>query len=118
MKSTPRSSLSTSLRKLVRAKTHGRCHVCGGPLDRRWQADHVVPLHQGGRNREENYLPACWTCNRVRWHYNSKVIRRILRLGAYARTEVRHGTKLGLKLKALYWRRLDQNKSRRKPGRR
>jgi len=118
MRSTPRSALSAALRERVRAKTRGRCHVCGGPLGRRWQADHVLPRRRGGPDREDNYLPACWTCNRVRWHYNSKVIRRILRLGAYSRAEIRRRTRLGLKLKDLYWRRLSRNKTRRKTRRR
>ena len=59
-------SLTRKQRERVRAKTGGTCHVCGGTLGSDWQADHVVPHHLGGAHVEDNYLPACRVCNRLR----------------------------------------------------
>ncbi len=106
MKSTHRSSLTPSMRERVRKKTHGRCHVCGGPLGEKWQADHVLPRHRGGLHREDNYLPACWTCNRVRWHRSSKIIRRILLLGTYMLPQLKRKTEFGREVYETYRIRL------------
>ena len=111
--------MNTTTRNLVKAKTGGHCHVCGGLLDDTWQVDHVIPRHQGGVAEENNYLPICRTCNRLRWSHKPKTIRRIIRLGVYAWPEYKAAkrnnkpTKLGRKLHKLFWSRWRGSKSRR-----
>ena len=97
MKKTRPRSPSSAARRLIRSKTGGRCHVCGGPLGRDWHADHVRPHARGGKSLFENYLPCCSICNRARWKSGSKVIRRILKYGIVARKEVRARTRFGKK---------------------
>lgn len=60
---------------------------------------------RGGKHAEDNYMPACSVCNRLRWYWASKEIRRILRLGIYAASEIREKTQLGKALQSLYRRR-------------
>jgi len=43
-----RQSLTTAERAIVLEKTHKRCHICGGKVPRRWQADHVFAYGSGG----------------------------------------------------------------------
>jgi 5-methylcytosine-specific restriction endonuclease McrA len=89
-------------RAAVRAKTGGKCHVCGGTLGDRWQADHVVPLNQGGRSKANNFLPVCTQCNRLRWGYKPAVLRLIMRFGIFAKQEIRRGSDLGDELIKLF----------------
>jgi 5-methylcytosine-specific restriction endonuclease McrA len=107
-----RRPLTRGDRVLIRAKTDGKCHVCGGPAGRRWQADHVVPHSSGGRQSLSNYLPICRECNRLRWFHAPKVIRLILRLGLYAKNEIRHETKLGHDLIAVLNARMRTSRKR------
>ncbi|MBI4607919.1 MAG: HNH endonuclease [Candidatus Rokubacteria bacterium] len=102
----------------MRRKTGSRCHVCGGPLGPKWSADHVRPRARGGRDAENNYLPACGTCNGTRWHRPSGVIRRVLRLGTYLLPEIRKKTKLGKAVLEHYRQRRRRNKARRGRSRR
>ncbi len=108
-----RLSLTSAERAEVRAKTAGTCHVCGGRVGRRWQADHVVPHRSGGKHALENYLPICGECNRLRWFHAPEVIRLIMRLGVYAKNEIRNETKLGDALVSLLRKRLRDNRKRR-----
>jgi 5-methylcytosine-specific restriction endonuclease McrA len=108
-----RVSLTSAERATVRAKTAGTCHVCGGRVGRRWQADHVVPHRLGGKAALENYLPICGECNRLRWFHAPEVIRLIMRLGVYAKNEIRHDTELGGALVLLLRTRLRGNRKRR-----
>jgi hypothetical protein len=98
-------------------KTGGHCHFCGdairfgargwkrGPLYQAprgfWEVDHVIQVHKGGGRSAENCLPACVTCNRLRWHRKGPNIRRALLLGLVAGREVRKKTVLGRELRAL-----------------
>lgn len=91
----PRRSLPPRVRQRIFAKTAGTCHVCGGSAGSRWRADHVVPYTRGGHCSEENLLPVCAECNRLRWSYAPDVLRLIIRLGIYAKHEIRHDTRLG-----------------------
>lgn len=68
--------------RLVRAvydKTRGHCHFCGdrvvlghhgrtksGYVRGAWELDHVIQRKKGGASNPDNYLPACWKCNRLR----------------------------------------------------
>ena len=90
--------LTPKQRARIRAKTGGTCHVCGGPVGTDWQADHVVPRLWGGAHREDNYLPACRTCNRLRWMYSPQVFQLVIRFGLIAKQEIRHNTSLGQQL--------------------
>jgi 5-methylcytosine-specific restriction endonuclease McrA len=83
-----RKPLSRAARSAVLAKTDGRCHVCGGELGVDWKADHVWAHASGGAHKRDNYLAACASCNRWRWHYGPEKIRQILELGVYARSEL------------------------------
>lgn len=110
-----RISLSPGQRAEVLKKTGGTCHVCGGRVGRRWQADHVVPHRLGGTPKLENFLPICKECNRLRWFHAPGVVRLIMRLGVYARHEIRRETKLGDALVALLRKRLRGNRKRKAP---
>ena len=96
-----KASLTPRQRARIRKKTGGKCHVCGGALGSDWQADHVVPHHLGGARVEDNYLPACRRCNRLRWAYRPEVLQLILRFGVIAKQQIRHDTELGRQLLRL-----------------
>jgi 5-methylcytosine-specific restriction endonuclease McrA len=108
-----RASLSEEDRKLIREKTNGHCHICGGQLGEKWDADHVVPHGLGGTGTFDNYLPACMDCNGLRWFYDPEQFKKILQLGVYADAEIRHKTSLGAELSLLVQRRTAQNAKRR-----
>lgn len=111
-----RRSLSKKARVQILAKTAGTCHVCVGTVDDRWQADHIVPHSHGGSKEIENFLPICGECNRLRWSYPPDVIRLILRLGIFAKHEIRSNTPLGRDLTrraAARFRTTARRKSRR-----
>ena len=52
-----------ALRALVLAAAGYRCHHCGGMAT---EADHVVPLAEGGTNTLDNYVASCGPCNHAR----------------------------------------------------
>jgi hypothetical protein len=106
-------ALSPELRKKIKGKTGGRCHVCGGPLRGKWCADHVRPRARGGPDKASNYLPCCGICNDARWHRKSRTIRYVLRIGVYLLPEIRKRTTLGKTVMAHYYDRLKKNKARR-----
>lgn len=97
-----RSVPTPAQRILIRQKTGGLCHICGGRLGKRWAADHVKPVARGGASGDGNFLPACGACNRLKWHRSPAAIREILRLGIYARNEIRKGSIVGQKMKSIY----------------
>jgi 5-methylcytosine-specific restriction endonuclease McrA len=102
-----------SARATVLAKTAGTCHVCGGAVGDEWQADHVVPFIRGGTSELDNYLPICVTCNRLRWSYPPTVFRMVIRLGIYAKDEIKRDTPLGRQLLRLATTRLARSHRRR-----
>ena len=53
-----RVQLSPGERKLILAKTGGRCHICGGDVGPLWHADHVFAFSKGGGEGAENFLAA------------------------------------------------------------
>lgn len=75
----------------------------------------MVPHKLGGEAKPDNYLPICKECNRPRWRYTPEVIRLIMRLGTYAKNEIRHETELGEQLISLLMKRLRSNRKRRVP---
>ena len=102
-----RQGLTKEQRNIVFQKTGGRCHICGIQLTDNWCADHILAHIKGGKHDSENYLPAYWACNRLRWFYEPEEIQKIMRLGTYANTEIIKGSQLGMALDRLYkniWR--------------
>lgn len=61
---TNRKRLSAALRHKIHEKYGGKCAYCGQPIEYKdMQIDHLVPLYRGGKDSEDNYLPACRACN-------------------------------------------------------
>jgi 5-methylcytosine-specific restriction endonuclease McrA len=98
----PRQLLSPSEREGVFRKTNGRCHICGGSIDGKWQADHVFSHSAGGAHAADNYLPAHALCNNYRWDYSADEFQSILKLGVWLRSEIEHKSTLGLKIAERY----------------
>jgi len=90
-----RQSLSHGERDQIFVKTAGRCHICGGPIDGAWEADHVFSHSLGGQHQADNYLPAHPICNNYRWFYSTEEFQWILKLGVWLRTQIERETALG-----------------------
>ena len=65
--------MATKTRKTISAKTRFDifkrdgfvCQYCGAhPPKVLLEADHIVPVADGGGNETDNLIAACWTCNR------------------------------------------------------
>ncbi|MGO8985382.1 MAG: HNH endonuclease [Terriglobales bacterium] len=82
----PRNAPRGEARKKVLKQTARRCHICGGLIAKRWQADHVLAHSRGGPNSPENYLPAHRLCNRYRSDFSSEEFQWILKMGVWSRT--------------------------------
>lgn len=50
-------------RDAVLAAHDGRCHLCGQPVGRDWQLDHVIPIAAGGPHCFGNAAPSHPLCN-------------------------------------------------------
>lgn len=62
-----RKRFSDIERKVVYAKTKGRCALCGKFMDYdSFTVDHIVPLAKGGTNNMDNLQAACYVCNRIK----------------------------------------------------
>jgi 5-methylcytosine-specific restriction endonuclease McrA len=90
-----RGRLNAKQREAVLRKTDGRCHICGGEVGEKWQADHVLSLSGGGRNGVDNFLAAHATCNNYRWDYAPEEFQEILKLGVWVRTQIERKTTVG-----------------------
>ena len=86
-----RARLTSAQRRSILSKTGARCHICGGKIEGKWQADHVLAHSAGGGHAEENFLPAHAVCNNYRWHYSAEEFQLILKLGVMVRTMVEKG---------------------------
>lgn len=101
------------LKRVIFDKTGGRCHICGRVLKfdakrgerGRWSIDHIVPRARGGKEKEENFLPACRFCNGKKWHHKGRAMRIILHLGAVAW----HENKLKSVLGKQIWKKLSED---------
>ena len=51
-------------KRIVGARANWTCEVSGELLDEAWEADHVVPLHQGGADHVDNLQACCHACHR------------------------------------------------------
>jgi len=83
------------LNKTGDERTGRRCHICGGLIDKRWQADHVLAHSGGGQDSPENYLPAHSLCNHYRSDYLSEEFQWILKMGVWARTLMQNSSSKG-----------------------
>jgi len=91
-----RHPLSKADRKKIYDKAGGRCHICGGATTLKdYEADHVFPKSGGGTDGIENYLPSHKLCNNYRWFYESDEVKWILKIGVWAKTEIKNETKIG-----------------------
>ena len=111
---TNRIAPSKRQREMIRQKTGGLCHICGGPLGERWVADHVKPVAKGGGSSIENFLPACRVCNRLKWHRNPEAVRHIMQLGIYCNKEIEHDSGLGREIDQMFQRKASNAEKRRK----
>jgi hypothetical protein len=93
-----RDRLSSAERDEILAKTDARCHICGGEITSKWNADHVFAHSAGGRHSIDNYLPAHGTCNNYRWDYLPDEFELILKLGVWARTQIEKNTPDGRRI--------------------
>ena len=100
-----RKSPTPAQRISIARKTGRHCHVCGKRLGKTWHADHVRAHHLGGESVADNYLPSCPECNRLRWHHDSRRIRKILRLGIYMLAEIKKKSGLGKAADRVYRRK-------------
>jgi len=109
-----RRPLKRMERELILSKTDRRCHICGGPVDDNWHADHILAHSAGGEHSPDNYLAAHPVCNNYRWDYLPEEFELILRLGVLARTEIEKGTKVGKEVSKKFLRKEKQRIRRRK----
>jgi 5-methylcytosine-specific restriction endonuclease McrA len=60
----PSDRFRGKLREAVWHKSGGQCHYCHTSLSKNnWQADHYVPVAQGGRTVLSNGVASCAPCN-------------------------------------------------------
>ena len=63
----PRKKIPAEMRERIYRMFGGRCAYCGQPIElSEMQVDHVMPYVYGGPDEEDNFLPACEVCNRVK----------------------------------------------------
>ena len=91
-----RRGLTKVQREKILKKTNARCHICGGKINGKWQADHVLSHSGGGEHSEDNYLAAHSTCNNYRWHYTPEEFQEIMKLGIWVRTQIIKQTSIGM----------------------
>ena len=117
-----RKPIGLTDRKLIFHKTGGLCHFCGEKLvfdakpgeKGRWNIDHIFPFSYGGGDHLDNYLPICRVCNRLKWNFEGKKIRELLRYGVIACNQVKKRTNLGSAIQDFYNKKSELNKKRRK----
>ena len=95
-----RRRLTVRQREEILKKTDGRCHLCGGKVGARWEADHVHAHGHGGQHSVDNYLAAHSLCNNYRWHYLPEELQYIIKLGVWAKKQVETDTSIGEKIAA------------------
>lgn len=113
-RSRPRRALHTSDRQRVLEKTGRRCHICGGRIEGRWHADHVLAYSGGGEHSVDNYLPAHELCNNYRWDYSAQEFQYILKLGVWTRTQIEKQTRVGREVAEGFLRHEQSRERRRK----
>lgn len=62
-----RKKLTPSMRKIVYAKDHGCCYICGKMVNPdSFEVEHKVPVAKGGTNDLDNLYVACHICNTMK----------------------------------------------------
>jgi len=118
---------NTKTLKEIFDRTEGHCHFCGDAISFKkyglkdvnstlgvWEADHIKQKGKGGGKDAANCLPACYRCNRLRWHRKGEDVRELLFLGLIAQGEMRKKNGIGATLRELKEKRLRDNKKRRR----
>src|SRR5262249_11663741 len=90
-----RKSLTPAERDEILTKSDRRCHICGGLISDKWQADHVWARSTGGKHLVDNYLAAHSLCNNYRWDYGSEEFQWILKIGVFMRTQIENKRPIG-----------------------
>lgn len=98
-----RRSLLPSERARVLEKTAGRCHICGGEVVVKWQADHVLAHAGGGPHAIDNFLAAHALCNNYRWDYDPEEFQWILKIGVWARRQMESTSSFGEALRTRFF---------------
>jgi 5-methylcytosine-specific restriction endonuclease McrA len=83
-----RQILTNEEREKILKKTDGRCHICGGLIDGKWDADHVMAYSGGGTHKVDNYLPAHSLCNNYRWDYLEEEFQLIMKIGIWGKKQI------------------------------
>jgi 5-methylcytosine-specific restriction endonuclease McrA len=109
-----RQKLTVKERIQILRKTDSRCHICGGEIEDKWDADHILSHSKGGEHLVENYLPAHKTCNNYRWDYLSEEYQEIMKLGIMLRTEIEKNTTIGEKVADVFVSKESRRIKRRK----
>jgi len=55
---------SSHQKKVLFALSDGFCQICGNPLERNWEADHIIPYSKDGKTDIKNGQAVCLSCNR------------------------------------------------------
>jgi 5-methylcytosine-specific restriction endonuclease McrA len=113
--------------KEIYNRTGGCCHFCGDKVVLKnygvknihelkgvWEADHIRQKGKGGSKDDSNCLPACYRCNRLRWHRKGEEIRELLFLGLIAKNEIQKSSRIGREIRKLKVQRESQNIRRRR----
>ncbi len=119
---TKRKSITALIKRQIWEKTGGRCHICGRVLIfdatkgeiGKWNVDHIIPFTRGGKDNSKNFLPICKVCNRLKWHFKGRKIRKLFQFGIIALRESKYRTGLGKSIIKIYKNKSVQNKNRRK----
>ncbi len=93
-----RQPLTKSERAEILRKTDGRCHICGGKIESKWDADHVLAHSGGGRHTVDNYLPAHSLCNNYRWDYLDEEFQLIMKIGIWCKKQIEDKSDLGMRI--------------------
>jgi hypothetical protein len=110
-----RRHLSAEDRATVLRKTAGLCHLCGGEVVRRWQADHVLAHAGGGKHDIDNYLAAHALCNKYRRHYSPEEFQWVLKIGVWARARMEKNSTLGEQMLRQFFEYDRKREGRRRP---
>ena len=111
--------------KEIYLKTNGCCHFCGdkvlfekygfkntNDVNGVWEADHIRQKGKGGMKNINNCLPACYKCNRLRWHRSGKEIRDLLLFGLVIKDEIKKRSDIGKTIKFLKDKKEAKNSKR------
>jgi hypothetical protein len=98
-----RKQFTVSQRRVILAKTAGRCYSCGEALaeDDDWWVEHIVPWAGGGTDAPENLLPSCKPCNHLRLHHPPARFRLMLAVGDALIREMEQGSAIGKQVEAF-----------------